>query len=150
MVSRRKNTRMNPLAKRFLLALEEGLPRGGFQLEPGDRPIIRIPARNPEVGGITVWIDADEVTVETGQLHHCHFEAHSRPEEAVEDREQAAAESAAAFIQDILEERVHFLTYFEGERCRGACSWYPDAGEAPSPMEGVTEIREYVWFGRIS
>ncbi len=141
---------MNTLAKRFLDALEMVVPCNGFQLEPGERPIVRIAARNPEVGGITVWIDADEVTVETGQLHHCHFEAHTRPEEAIEAREQAAAESASGFIQDILEERVHFLVYFEGERCRGACCWYPDAGEAPSPMEGVTEMREYVWSRRIS
>src|SRR5262249_14426951 len=122
----------------------------GFRTEFTDRLVVTIPARNAEVGDITVWLDGDEVTVGIGKLHHCHFEVYNQTPPTLDAREQAAAESAASYVGDILDERVHFLVQFQAGRCRGSSSWYPEHSERLRPLSGVDEIREYVWSHRVS
>jgi len=142
--------KLDSLSQRFLSELERFVPQDGFRTEFTDRLVVTIPARDVEVGDVTVWLDGDEVTVGIGKLHHCHFEVYTQTGPTLGEREQAAAESAASYIRDILEDRVHFQVQFEAGRCRGSCSWYPEHSERLRPLSGVDEIREYVWSHRVS
>ncbi|MFO0962640.1 MAG: hypothetical protein U0625_06995 [Phycisphaerales bacterium] len=141
--------KLDTLSQRFLSELERVMPRDGFRAEFTDRLVVTIPAKHAEVGDITVWLDGDEVTVGIGQLHHCHFEVCIQTDPTLDEREQAAAESAARYIRDILDERVHFQVEFEAGRCRGSGSWYPEHSERFRPLSGVDEVREYVWSHRV-
>ena len=138
------------LSKRFLAELERLVPCDSFRTEFTDRLVVTIPARDAEVGDITVWLDGDEVTVGIGQLHHCHFEVYTQTHPTSDEREQAAAESAASYVRDVLDEKVHFQVQFEAGRCRGSSGWYPEHSERLRPLSGVDEIREYVWSHRVS
>ena len=140
--------KLDSLSQRFLTELERVVPRDSFQTEFTDTFIVTIPARDAEVGDITVWLDG-EVTVGIGKLHHCHFDANTQPAATPDEREQAAAERAASYIRDILDDRVHFQMQFEAGRCRGSSSWYPSRSEQLRQLSGVDEVREYVWSHRI-
>jgi hypothetical protein len=141
--------KLDNLSQRFLSELERVVPRDGFRTEFTDRLVVTIPARDGEVGGITVWLDG-EVTVCIGQLHHSHFSVETQSAPTLDEREQAAAESAASYVRDILDDRVHFQIQFEAGRCRGSSSWYPERSERLRRLSGVDEIREYVWSHRVS
>src|SRR5437879_5627466 len=93
--------KLDSLSQRFLSELERVVPRDGFRTEFTDRLIVTIPGRDAEVGDITVWLDSDEVTVGIGKLHHCHFEVYTQTEPTLDERQQAAAESAASYIRDV-------------------------------------------------
>lgn len=138
------------LSQRFLSELERVMPRDGFRTEFTDRLIATIPARDAEVGDITVWVDGDEVAIGIGKLHHCHFEVYTQTHLTLDEREQAAAESAASYVRDVLDERVHFQVQFKAGRYRGSSGWYPEHSECLRPLSGVDEIREYVWSHRVS
>jgi hypothetical protein len=140
--------KLDSLSQRFLTELARVVPRDSFQTEFTDTFIVTIPARDAEVGDITVRLDG-EVTVGIGKLHHCHFDANTQSAATLEDREQAAAESAASYIRDILEDRVHFQVQFEAGRCRGSSSWYPSRSEGLRRLSGVDEVRVYAWSHRI-
>lgn len=140
------------LSQRFLAELERFVPRDGFRTELTDGFVVTIPARDSEVGDITVWLD-DEITVGFGKWHHCHFGVQTQTAPTLDEREQAAAESAASYIRDILDERIHFQVQFEAGRCRVSSGWYPEHPEHSErlrPLSGVDEIREYVWSHRVS
>lgn len=47
-------TGLDSLAQRFLDELERIIPCGSFQAEPTDGLVVTIPARDAEVGAITV------------------------------------------------------------------------------------------------
>jgi len=142
--------KLDSLSQRFLTELGRVVPRDGFRTEFTDRLVVTIPARDPEVGDITVWLGGNEITVGIGQLHHSHFEAYTQTAPTLDEREQAAAESAARYIRDILDDRVHFQVQFEAGRCRGSSSWYPEHSERLRPISGVDEFREYVWSHRVT
>jgi hypothetical protein len=143
---------LNTLSQKVLAELERVVPRGRFSTALTDRLLVTIPARNAGVGAITVWLDPGEVTVGVGQLHHTHFEVYTQTEvtPTLDEREQRAAESAASYIRDVLDDRVHFQVQFERGRCRGSSSWYPEHSERLGQMSGVDEVREYVWSGPVS
>ena len=141
--------KLDSLSQRFLTELERVVPRDSFRTEFTDSFIVTIPARDAEVGDITVWLDG-EVTVGIGKLNHCHFDANTQPAATADEREQAAAESAASYIRYILDDQVHFQLQFEAGRCRVSSSWYPSRSEQLRQLSGVDEVREYVWSHRIS
>jgi hypothetical protein len=141
---------LDNLSKEFLSELEKVVPKEIFRTEFTDRLVVTIPACNAEVGDITIWLDGDEVTVGIGKLHHCHFEVYTQSAPTLEERERAATESAANYIRDILDEKVHFQVQFQAGRCRGSSAWYPGHSERLRQLSGVDEIREYVWSHRIS
>ena len=137
------------LSQRFLAELERLVPSDGFRTEFTDGCVVTIPARDAEVGDITVWRDG-EVTVGIGKFHHRHFGVETKTEATLDEREQAAAESAASYIRDILDDRIHFQVQFEAGRCRASSSWYSEHSERLRALSGVDEIREYVWSHRVS
>jgi hypothetical protein len=141
--------KLDSLSQRFLAELERLVPRDGFRTEFTDGFVVTIPARVAEVGDITVWLDG-EITVGVGKLHHSHFGVQTETAPTLDERVQAAAESAASYIRDILDDRVHFQVQFEAGRCRVGSGWYPEHSERLRPLSGVDEIREYVWSHRIS
>jgi hypothetical protein len=139
------NYQLDHLSREFLAQLRRVLPERAFRTEFTDRLIVTIPARATEVGDITVWLDGGEVTVGIGQLHHSHFETCTQSALTLEERERVAAEMAANYIRDIIEERVRFSVQFAAGRCLGSTSWYPEHSEGGRPPSRGDEIREYVW-----
>jgi hypothetical protein len=142
--------KLDNLSQRFLTELGRVVPYDSFRTEFTDSLIVTIPMRNTEVGDITVWLDGGEVTVGIGKLHHCHFEVSTEREPTLDGPELSAAESAASYIRDILDDKVHFQVQFEAGRCRGSSSWYPSLSERLRQFSGVDEVREYVWSRRVS
>jgi len=138
------------LSRKFLAELERSVPRDGFHTKFADGFVVTIPARDAEVGDITVWLDIGEVTVGIGQLHHSHFQIVTQTAPTLDEREQAVAASAASYIREILDDRIHFQVQFEAGRCKVSSSWYAEGSERPRPLSAVDEIREYVWSHRIS
>jgi hypothetical protein len=150
------NTRMelspqnlDSLSHRFLIELERVVPRESFCATFTDRLTVTIPARDVEVGAITVCLDGDEITVVIGELHHCHFDGYSSEVPSDEQWEQRAAENAAHFIQDVLADHVMLRVEFKNGRCLGSQSWYPDTSDGGRLLAGADEVREYVWSHRI-
>ena len=144
--------KLDSLSQRFLAELERLVPRDGFRTDFTDGCVVTIPARDAEVGDITVWLDG-EVTVGIGKWHHSHFGVETQTAPTLDEGEQAAAESAASYIRDILDDRVHFQVQLEAGRCRVSSSWYPERSEGSERLRrlsGVDEIREYVWSRRVS
>ena len=136
---------LDHLSLEFLANLQRAFPADAFRTEFTDRLVVTIPARAPEVGDITTWIDGDEITVAIGDIHHSHFEVYTQLADTLDERERLAAESAAEYIRDIIEERVRFCVQFQHGRCLGSSSWYPEHSDADPPLSRADEIREYVW-----
>ena len=77
---------------------------------------LAIPPKNAATGGITVYDEPHELTVELEGKHHSHFQT---PEEA------------ANFVADIITERVCVTVDYLGDRCIGSSHFQLD-------QEGVT------------
>lgn len=72
---------------------------------------IVVPPKNDATGGITVYDESHELTVELGGKHHSHFQT---PEEA------------ADLVADIINERVCVTVDYLGDRCIGSSHFYLD------------------------
>ena len=59
--------KLDSLSQRFLAELERLVPRDGFRTEFTDGCVVTIPARDAEVGDITIWLDG-EVNAERPSL----------------------------------------------------------------------------------
>ena len=87
-----------------------------FKFILGPPAQISIPAKNDETGGITVFDEPDELTVEIEGKHHSHF---------------LTPEEAADFVADIINERVCLTVDYLNDRCIGSSYFHLD-------REGVT------------
>lgn len=138
------------LTERFLSELERIIPRNSFRVESTDGVVVTIPARDAEVGAITVWLDDDEITVEIGVWYHCHFEVAVRRAPTLVEREQAAVETAVDYLRDIFSDQVRFLVWSKAGRCLGGSSWYPRYEERPHLFSEADVVQEVVWSHRVS
>ena len=140
---------LDNLSRKFLCGLKQVFSPDVFRSEFTDRLIVTIPARDTEVGDMTVWLDGVEITVGVGKLYHGHFEVNWESLPTLDEREDATVETAINYIRDVLNDRIHFEVWFEAGICRGGRSWHPDCSEQTCPLAGVDEVREYVWSHRI-
>lgn len=142
---------LNSLSQKFLAELEQFVPSGGFRIEFADAFVARIPARDAQVGDLKVWLE-DEITVEVGELHHCHFPVEAQTGLTLEEREQATAASAANYVRDILSDRICFQVQLSAGSICLSTSWKTELSKNPKPhhlLSSADEIREYVWSGRV-
>ena len=148
---------LDNLSRTFLAELEVFVPRAMFRTVFTDSLVVTIPARNQEVGDITVWLDDGEVTVGIGQIYHIHFEVFTETPSlpTLAEREQTAAQSAAEYIRDFMADKIQVRVQFRGGSCLGASHWYredtgPIGQMLRGEMLGADEIRDYIWSGRIT
>ena len=149
---------MTPLLKAFDNALEERYSESERVYDANDGPALCISARCAEVGDLKIYDDGDELTVVIGELHHCHYSAYSY--EGLEDeRLLKAAHEAAAYVADILTDKVQITVAYQGERCIGSSTTYLDPHSGPSnsvsssladwfPIETRKDC--FLWSGRVS
>lgn len=140
---------LDNLSRSFLSELERCVSITVFSISFADHLVVTIPAKSPEVGDLTVHVNADEVVVHIGQYYHTHFETYTIEAATPGESEKVAAGDAAHFIRDVLEQRVRFRAQFAHGRCLCFSSWYPGKSDGIRRLSGAEEVIEYVWSGRI-
>lgn len=117
-----------------------------------------IPARHQDVGDITVYDDGDELTIEIGHKHHTHISSYNYDSFPEAERLGKVALDAAAFVDDIIHDRVCITVDFKGEQCIGSSHYYLDDNETSSSivrgigggtMPGESRSERFLWSGPI-
>ena len=133
----------------------------------GPIPSVIIRAENELVGDLTIYDDGDELTIDIGRKHHTHVSAYNydrHPETEYDrhpetERLKMVAQDAAAFVDDVMRDRVCVTVNFQGERCIGSSHFYLDEENASSSL--VQEIavaatssgrrsERFLWSGPIT
>lgn len=105
---------------------------------------LTVPPENAETGGITIFDEPDELTVELEGKHHSHFQT---PHEA------------ADFVADIIAERVCVTVDYLGDRCIGSSHFRLDhEGVARETLRdslaglrgGNIRSERFLWSGPVS
>lgn len=107
---------------------------------------ISIPAKNEEVGGVTIYDDSRELTVEVGNFTHWHascYEGSFSEKEKIND----VVSQVVDFLSDLFEEKI--IMWRSVEAGGGFYNIEFDLNEQDSPLEPEKEDR-YVWSGRVS
>lgn len=96
------------LSREFQRQLSEACPRvehSATRTSEGE-PMLTIPPKHPDVGGLSVWFYDEEITVGIGELFHWHFECmHGRlGRERSQDRDciAEAVEWLRLFLEDAI------------------------------------------------
>ena len=76
---------------------------------------------------LSVDDNGDELTLELGKKHHTHFPGYSYDGDSDERRLAAAANDAAQFAIDVINDRVCFTVDYLDDRCIGSSHFYLDA-----------------------
>jgi hypothetical protein len=112
----------------------------------GEQLVLSLPAAHPAVGELTIWIDADEITVGIGEHFHCHFPTYLHDEPTSNAAEQEAAQEAAAFVRDVLDNRVVLHLHSEAGQVRWSGTYHLDRYPQRKNDRGT---RQYLWSGPI-
>lgn len=100
-----KGRHVTPALHSFASQLEKRGLNPELRFMPGPPARITIPAKNTATGGVLVYDDSCDVTVELQGKHHSHF---STPREA------------ADFVADLITERIGVTVDYLGDRCIGS------------------------------
>lgn len=124
----------------------------------GPHATATIPARHPDVGDITIYDDGDELTIEIGHKHHTHISSYNYGSYPEAERLGIVAREAAAFVDDIMRDRVCITANFKGDRCIGSSHFYVDTdntscsmvrGIGAGSMTGESRSEKFLWSGPI-
>ena len=130
------------LSTEFARQFRAACPDIEFSLGVDGNPQLAIPAQHPEVGGINVWFDGEEITVGVGEFYHLHFDCMKygpgEQRERDPDGVRQAVEWVHAFVSDAIILEIYMT---DGEYYGGAT--YRMKGEfnqvdAPSNAKLVT------------
>ena len=150
---------MTPALERFashLLTLSDSGLAPTF--DAGPPPTLRIPARHPDVGGITIFDEPAELTIEVGDKHHTHFSGNHFDANTETERLELACRAAAEFVADLIADRICVTVDFLGERCIGSSHLYLDSENTSSDAIRDTMIgikggnirsKRYLWSAPI-
>lgn len=122
------------LGRLVLLELARQLPSQAFSTEVGKTLTVTIRAIHPAVGDVTIWTENNEVTVDVGELYHCHFDpyCYQRADKLPEAQEEAALR-AVRFVADFLKDRITIGVRRSGGAPIGA--WARHAAEPTQPPD---------------
>ncbi len=104
---------------------------------------MKIPAKSPDVGELSVLNDDVEYTVCVGRIYHRHFEV---DRDAVDDA-AAVAHEVISWIEDILTDEIRLRHYFIEERLAGASSWRAEVGAPATWLKTATRYEDFCWSG---
>lgn len=125
----------------------------------GPIPSITIRAENELVGDLTIYDDGDELTIDIGRKHHTHVSAYNYDRHPDTERLKMVAQDAAAFVDDVMRDRVCVTVNFQGERCIGSSHFYLDEENASSSLvqeiavaatSGGRRSEQFLWSGPIT
>ena len=145
----------DPLARAFLRGLREMLPAGAFEEIPAERSehpdilVARIPAASPAVGDVRVYSDGAELTTFVGDHTHGHTGAYLFGDPTAPAAIERAAASEAAWVRDLLADRVVVWSRRTASRqVLAGGTENPDAGEAARPGAWRGSATEaWLWSG---
>jgi hypothetical protein len=150
---------MTPTLNKFAARLAElqGTPRR-FKYVHEPQPAATIPAQHEAVGGITIYDDGDELTIEIGHKHHTHVSCYNYERFPEADRLNLVARDAAQFVDDVMCDRVCITVDFIGERCIGSSHFYVAEENLGAnlvrafadAMSGERRSERFLWSGPIS
>ncbi len=109
-----------------------------------DQLVLTLPAANPEVGELTIWIDEDEITIGIGEHFHCHFPTYLHDDVAPSNAQQEAVEQAVAYVLDVLNNRIVLQIHSEGGQVRWSGTYHLDRYPEWKTSPGT---RQYLWSG---
>jgi len=139
---------MLQLHELFLTALDNrNMELPEHTIENHDRWFLTISAKSEDVGKLTIWDDGDELTVDLGEKHHCHFDEHTAPGSTQRERREFVADTTAEFVNDVLNDRVSFRVEYKAGRCRSSFSWTAPSSSIASPSSHCDEYIEFRWSG---
>jgi hypothetical protein len=128
----------------LLRALRRRFPERPVVIDPG-RPdeglgaSLRVAPAHPDVGGVTIADDGNEVTVYVGEITHGHFGCYDEGLTRAE-AEELVADDVAAFLDALFADRVLLW------RAGGTGGWeVQDEPVRKAPSE--TDRRCFVWSG---
>jgi hypothetical protein len=129
------------IAQTLLAALRTHFPYRELLLGTPPNPVIIIPAQHPAVGNISIWDDADEVTLEIGDITHGHFGVYNTP--GAEELAQAVTEQVIAFLDTLFADRVLLWKARSG----GGAGWHVlDAAHAFT-YQLAASLQCFLWSG---
>jgi len=133
---------MEPLARKLLAAFREAFPGLGHR-EAMDRgtPLLAVPARHPETGGLRLWLQADEVTIGVGERFHDHVATYLYDFADRGAREDAVVEDVIEYVRDVLADRVVMSAHVSNRWARMERLEHAPAG----PPE--RDVLRLVWSG---
>jgi hypothetical protein len=120
---------------------------------------LTLPAKCELVGPLVVSDDDVELTVVIGTLHHTHFSAWNCRGDSESVKMLEVAQNAAAFVADVLMDRVCFTIDYSDKRCIGSSHFYLDAENATveTLRESIFGLRggnirteRFLWTGPIT
>ena len=127
-----------------------------FSKSTSQPPALFIPAKSEETGPLWIYDDDEEYTIAIGELHHSHFSAYNYNGESLGGRMTAAANDAANFVADILQDRICFIVHYKNDECIGStCCPVDEPGKtidavrSPDSWLSInpTKSVRFVWSG---
>jgi hypothetical protein len=76
-----------------------------MRIEESPRPHVVFPAGHPAVGGVIIWDDGDEVTLEVGEITHGHFNPYD-PTLTEDQVAESVTEMVVDFLTELFANRV--------------------------------------------
>ena len=112
--------------------------------------ILRVPAKDADVGDLVVHDDRIELTVEIGNISHSHIDTYSTDSNSQSEREMKAAVEAVDYVDAIIGDRVKMRCEYQAGRLLSVSEW--DCRSVPGDrgwlLDVADEAREYTWSGK--
>ncbi len=126
---------MTPTLNKFAARLAElqGTPRR-FSYCEGPPAAATIAARHEAVGNLTISDDGDELTIDIGHKHHTHVSCYDYDQYPVTECLNMVARDAAAFVNDVMCDRVCITVDYFGERRIGSSHFCDDEENGTSSL----------------
>lgn len=133
------------LLEKLAEELKANYPNLQFSVSEKEKHIT-IPAKSNEVGDITIYDDAHELTVGVGNFTHWHASCY---EETLSEKEKAdlIVSEVIDFLTDLFNEKI--VMWGSNESGGGFYNIEGNLNEQDAPLEPEKELK-YVWLGKIN
>ena len=122
--------------------ISEVMPWLKYSLNEKSRSI-EIPAKNEDVGGITIQDDGEELTVYVCNFTHCHFSNYDE-DLSQDNKEKAIVEEVCEFLEQIFKDKIVMW----GSHAKGG--GYYELGTKPNSKKMFGgQHKEWVWSGAL-
>jgi hypothetical protein len=137
------------LSKEFCSCLDAACPDLRYSLATECSPILTIPAQHPEVGGITVWFDGEEVTVGIGEFYHLHFDCFTYGPGKERAKDPDGVRKAVDWVRAFLDEAIVLeICMVDGRYYGGSTYRKDDFRRADVPSNARLFTCSGPWKGR--
>ena len=130
-----------PFRDALIPRLRTAFPGMPLHVGEGSEPLVRIPAKHPDVGDVVILDDGDELRVSVGRLTHSHFGLDGSGLTPTE-RAGFIAGDVVGFLRKVFADEIEF---YGNERGGGARE--RSRGKRGSLSKVFFGRKSYVWSG---